>query len=292
MRYILSVLFLLFVVVTSWSQTTKVAVQPADSTPEKYSTIVEADGYAFISEDEPLKKIREKALANAKREALERGQTYIKSITQVENYMLTYDLIESGSEGYVTILDGKDHGIQPDNRYRYWIRAEIEYKIGQPEMPEKATAKGPLTVEVTTAKTSYAGGEEMQVQVKGNKDFYGRIVYVDVSGNIIQLLPNQHRKDHFFKGGVTYRIPDKEKGDRFSLTVQPPYGEEKIIVYASNVDQGEVDMDETDDGLYAYRGSLGNLGHKTRSIAVTPALGKAQAAEFFEAVCNVVTTEK
>lgn len=291
-RFAISLFVFIISALPSIAQDNNAAVQPTPATVSKHSTIIEADGYAFLAEDKAIKQIREEAIANAKREALERGQTYIKSVTQVENYMVTYDLIQSGSEGYVTILESKDYGVQTDNRYRYWIKAEIEFKPGAPEMPAKGEVKGPLTVDVWTTKTGYSGGEEMQVHLQGNKDFYGRLVYVDVSGNIIQLLPNAHRQDHFFKGGVTYKIPDQEKGDQFSLTVQPPFGEEKIIVYASNVDQGEVAMDQAGDGLYAYRGTLRNLSQKTRSIAITPVTGKPKAAEFFEAGCQVKTIEK
>jgi len=86
---------------------------------QKRSAIVEADGYAFFSEDKTIRQLREEAIANAKRVALEQAQTYVKSFTQVENFVLRYDLVQSEAEGYLRILQSKDYGVQPDYRYRY-----------------------------------------------------------------------------------------------------------------------------------------------------------------------------
>ena len=138
--------------------------------------------------------MREEALANAKREALERAQTHIKSVTKVENFMLSYDLIESGAEGFVTILESKDHGITTDNRYHYWIRAEVEYALKSaddskdPSFDLVKDEKAPLTVHVWTEKKVYKAGEKIQIFVQGNKDFYARVVYQDVEKNLIQLF--------------------------------------------------------------------------------------------------------
>ena len=55
----------------------------------KHSAIIEADGFTFLSEDKTIREFREEAKAEAKREALEKGQTYIKSVTKVENYFNT-----------------------------------------------------------------------------------------------------------------------------------------------------------------------------------------------------------
>ena len=62
--------------------------QTNDSKEER-SAIVEADGYAYLSEDKTIKELREEARASAKREASEKGETYIKSLTKVEIYQFT-----------------------------------------------------------------------------------------------------------------------------------------------------------------------------------------------------------
>ena len=54
---------------------------------EKRSTIVEADGYAFLSEDKTIKEIREGSLTNAKRAALGdlRVEAYANTLLKVED---------------------------------------------------------------------------------------------------------------------------------------------------------------------------------------------------------------
>ncbi|MBD3288933.1 hypothetical protein GF337_09035, partial [candidate division KSB1 bacterium] len=117
------------------------------------STIVEADGYVFLSEDKTIRQIRTEARTEAKRIALERGEVHIKNLTTVENYQLKYDIIESSSEGMIKILDYKDYGFTDDNRYHYWIKAEIRYALkSQPSQSYQETAApqsgGPLTVKL------------------------------------------------------------------------------------------------------------------------------------------------
>lgn len=89
----------------------------------------------------------------------------------------------------------------------------------------------PLSVSIKTDKAVYKQGEKIRITLSGNKDFYGKIVYVTADGQTVQLLPNGHRSLDFFKGGRSYSVP--EDSDGFSLDVAPPYGAERIILYAS-----------------------------------------------------------
>jgi len=262
---------------------------------QKRSTIVEAHGYVFLSEDKTIRQLREEALAEAKRKALEQARTYIKSFTQVENYTLTYDLIQSETEGYLKILESKDYGIESDNRYHYWIKAEIEYELKKPETNIKSSSilhnpKAPLTVDVWTEKASYIEGEEIRIFLKGNKPFYARVVYVDAQGQIVQLLPNKYRQLNFFDAGTIYTIPGP--GDRFKLTVRPPYGREQVIVYASSAPQAALTMTEIGNGLYQYRGDLAKLGMKVRGVEISKSTNGVGGVEFYEASWNLVTKSR
>ena len=268
----------------------------SNSASGKRSAIVEADGYTFLSEDKTIKDLRNEAKAAAKREALEKGQTYIKSTTRVENFQLTYDLIESEAEGYVKILENKDHGITEDNRYHYWIKAEVEYSLKQPGSGAPSdilkNKNAPLSVDVRTERKEYTAGEKIRIFIRGNKDFFARVVYRDVSGNLLQLLPNQHRKYNFFKGGEEFTIPGP--GDRFNMEVGPPFGVENIIVYASNSPMGEVEVNKMGDSLYRVQGGLSNFSQKTRSVKIVTKdkLSTSQGAEFYEASCELITKSK
>ena len=281
-------------VIRLWAQSGVDNIATKNDTTKR-STIVEVDGYAYISEDKTPRQMREEALANAKREALERAQTYIKSVTKVENFMLEYDLIQTGAEGFVRVLESKDHGITSDNRYHYWIKAEVEYSLESARDRKDLSVdlikneNAPLTVYIWTEKKEYKAGEKIRVFLQGNKDFYARVVYRDVSGNLLQLLPNQHRKENFFKGGKVVTIPGE--GDRFDLEVGPPFGIENIIVYASSTRMGDVDVEEMGNALYGIQGDLEKYGAKTRGVKITERkVGeRSQSAEFIEARWELLT---
>jgi len=291
----LFVYLFIFVSLASVSAQNQEEISAEKVDTSKRSTIVEVDGYAYLSEDKTIRQMREEALTNAKRDALERAQTYIKSLTKVENFQLSYDLIQSEAEGFITILESKDHGIMSDNRYRYWIKAEVEYSLEPPKgiidlsAALVKDANAPLTVHVWTEKGEYKAGEKILVYLQGNKDFYARVVYRDVQGNLIQLLPNPIRLDNFFEGGKVITIPGEE--DRFDLEVGLPFGIENIIVYASSAEMGDADVENVGDVLYGVRGGLKDYSIKTRGVKIVQKKegSSAPGAEFYEAQCEVRT---
>ncbi len=235
---------------------------------EHRSNLVEVDGYAQLSEEKSIRDIRLEAFANARRQALENAETHIKSQTRVENYQLQYDLIESGAEGVVKVLEQKDLGIENNSRYHVWIRAEVTYVLRPAAEPAKQKAlmspDAPLTAKIWTSKKNYRHGEYITIYMEGNRDFYARIVNISSDGKVIQLLPNGYRQTHHFRGGKRYQIPGP--GDRFELKVTPPYGQERIVVYASETPMGDISMAPLGDGLYEYQGSNDDLAFRVRSI--------------------------
>jgi len=258
----------------------------------KHFAIVEADGYAYLAEDKTIRQMREEALANAKRDALEKGQTFIQSFTKIENFQLSYDLIQSQSEGFVKILESKDHGITSDNRYHYWIKAEIEYRLKMPDVknaPElQSNPAAPLNVVLWTDKAVYQAGECINIFLKSNKDFYARVIYVNAQGDIVQLLPNQLRKDNFLKGGQVVTIPDAVDG--FKIKVGPPFGREKIIVYASSAPQGEIASAPFGKSLIKLKSDLPTVGTAVRSVKSSEAIiDTPNGSEFFEATVGIET---
>lgn len=261
---------------------------------EKRSCIQVVDGYAYLAEDRTLAEIRSAAFANAKKQALEAGRTYVKSKTKVKDFEVEYDMVWADAEGAVTILEQKDHGVEDNTRYHVWIKAEVVYALkpkreetGQGILLDKDT---PLTVKVWTSKRQYKDGENIEIFIQGNRDFYARIVDITSSGQIIQLLPNDYRRINFFEAGKVYKVPDK--GDHFDLKVIAPYGEDRIIVYASEVPVGRVAMEPVGKGLRQYKGSQELLSGLTRSIEVVPATSSSHSGvEFYEAVWAIVTTD-
>jgi hypothetical protein len=235
---------------------------------EQRSNIVEVDGYVQLSEEKSVRDVRQEAFANARRQALENAESRIKSQTRVENYQLQYDLIESGAEGVVKVLEQKDFGIENNSRYHVWIKAEVTYVLKPPPAPAQQKAlmspEAPLTVKVWTDKKSYSDGEYITISMEGNRDFYARIVNIGSNEKVIQLLPNGYRQTNHFRGGQRYQIPGP--GDRFSLQVTPPYGQERIVVYASETPMGDIPLAPLAAGLQEYRGSNDDLAFRVRSI--------------------------
>lgn len=278
---------------------------------EKRSMIQEINGFSYLSEDKTISELRQDALDNAKQQALSNASTYIRSRTEVEDFVLKRDEVLLNAEGTVKVLEQKDNGIQDNSRYHIWIRAEVEYLLGDPgnqkqqnstvpatdnglvSPPSIPSASAPLTVKVWADKNSYTKGEKISIHIKGNRSFYARIVDINGDGNIIQLLPNDYRRSSFFEGGTTYTIPNEE--DRFDLSVSPPYGTDKIIVYASEDPLGETALTPIGQGLNLIPGDQQALGVATRGIAVTPKTVADQQfaiAEYVESSFSIQTSDK
>ena len=260
---------------------------------EKRSCIQSVDGYAYLSENLTLSQTREAAMANAKRQAVAAAETTIKSKTVVKNFVLVSDVIEDKVTGAVRILEQKDFGIEDNRRYHVWIKAEVSYgyepqSAAAPASPVNANAAAltmnsaaPLTVKVWTPRKIYRQGDVIEIYLLGNRDFYARIVDINPNGDIIQLLPNDYRRSAFFTGGRIYRIPGDK--DRFSLTVTPPFGQDRVIVYASDVPLGDVPLEPAGQGLSRYRGSRRDLAIGSRGISVAATKpGTVGGAEFYE----------
>ena len=115
----------------------------------------------------------------------------------------------------------------------------------------------PLQLQMQAQKKQYRQGETIQIHFDGNQDFYGRLFYVMADGGVVQLLPNSLRNDTRFKGGTTYTVPNDD--DKFVLTVAPPLGVEKIILFASPEPLPEIPMQTTPDGLGYFEKNLSEI---------------------------------
>lgn len=266
-----------------------------DVVPEKAkrSCIIEADGYATISDYANLAETKAAAYTNGKRQALEAAKAYLQSKTSGTDFETEYDLIWSDTEGAVTVLEHKDHGVLDKARYHVWIKAEIVYNLKPKKpsvsLPSTMEKDAPLTVKVWTSKKEYKDGERMEIYVQGNRDFYARIIDITSSGDIIQLLPNDYRKINSFKAGKLYSIPDQD--DHFGLVVTAPCGEDRIVVYASDVPLGQINMEPVGQGLGLYKGTMESLATAARRVSIVPCgSSSCSAAEFYEAVWAIATT--
>ena len=257
------------------------------------SRIISADGYAQVPdiktvlENKLVFNFRQAAIIDAKRNALEMARTHIKSEVRLENGVLKYDLVWAASEGQVSILEMKDYGIENDSRYHVWIRAEVGYTLRLKDQAHSLDIDLPLTVKVWTPEKVYRRNEKIEISLEGNRDFHARIVNVTPGGPKVQLLPNDYRQASFFKARKTYRIPDD--GDQFSLIASAPFGEERIIVYASELPLGPIPMEPLGKGLRGFRGSTELLSETTR-IKIEPEEEIPKGgADFYQAEWTITT---
>ncbi|MFO8047716.1 MAG: DUF4384 domain-containing protein [Desulfosudaceae bacterium] len=100
-----------------------------------------------------------------------------------------------------------------------------------------------------------------------------------------------NRSKNYFNGQQVYRIPDEQ--DRFDLRIIPPFGQDRIVVYASEAPLGNVEMDPIGSGLREYRGSRESLDMLSRGIKVVESKeNSAAGAEFYEAEWTIHTKSR
>ncbi len=263
------------------------------------SAISEAEGYACMGDDKSKKQTELEALANAKRRAAEYASTHIKSETRVKDLQLEKDLIDAYANATVKVVQEIEKSWYRDaasgDCFKVRIKAEVIPDDRTMEKLSQASSMAdnpdaPLTVKFWTDKKEYRQSEKIRIYLRGNKPFYARVLYRDVRGGLLQLLPNPYRNEHYFNGGVIYEIPSGD--DRYELEVSPPFGEESIMIYASSSPLGEIRLQAT-GGIYQVKTTPGDVGKRTRGISIKAkgqAAGKeTQAADFFETRLTVKT---
>jgi len=267
------------------------------------STVTEAEGTASLGDDRTRKQTEQAALADAKRNAVERTQTYLRSETRVENGMLESDVIESFADATVNVLEVLEKRWHRDqvlgDCFTVRIRAEV---VPDEKALERAMAGGTgaaagaaraedpsglLSVRAWAGKAEYRAGEKMRFFVRGNKPFYARAVYRDAAGGLVQLLPNPFRADNYFNGGTVYELPSGQ--DQFELEVSPPFGAERLTVYASTRPLGDVGLKEA-GGVYQVTTKPAQVAGRTRGVKLQKRSdGGTEPAEFAESEVEVRT---
>ena len=260
------------------------------------STIVDVDGNACMGDDKSRKQTEQAAMADAKRNAAERAMTYLKSETQVKDFVLEKNLVNAYAQATIQVIQELEKSWFKDaaagDCYRIKIKAEVipDEKAMQKASQTKDFADdpaAPLKVKIWTDKQGYKQGEKVKIYLKGNKPFHARVLYRDVKGQTIQLLPNPYRQEAYFNGGTIYEIPSGN--DRFDLEVSPPFGEENIVVYGSTTELGSIET-KAEGSVYRVTTGPQDMGLKVRGIAITGKQGKAATAEFYEETQSIKTS--
>ncbi|MDD5168799.1 MAG: DUF4384 domain-containing protein [Syntrophales bacterium] len=261
------------------------------------STITVADGSSCMGDDKSIKQTEGDALINAKRKATEFASTYLKSETRVKDLQVEKDLASAYANANIRIIEEIEKGWYTDPSLGKCYKVKIKAEVIPDDKAMAKLAKGgevmddpsaPLNVQAWTDKKAYKQAERIKVYIKGNKPFYARVLYKDVKGNLLQILPNPYRKDNYFNGGMVYEIPSGN--DSFNLDVEPPFGDENIIVYSSSSPLGDIGL-QNSGAVYQVKTKGKDVGIKTRGIKI---LEKGEgagvaASEFFESSVTVRT---
>ena len=140
-----------------------------------------------------------------------------------------------------------------------WLPTSIPAQTGNVEI---------VDVNLTTHlgdQQSFVAGDRISFLLSLDRDAYVYLFYLDADSNLLQLLPNQKLTRHFFSAGLFIPVPDRQQPFRF--TVQPPYGEEIMVAFASDNGSLRFSGEPLANGLILLRDSLGQIGERIRAAS-------------------------
>lgn len=261
------------------------------------STITDVDGNDCMGDDKSRKQTEQTALTDAKRKAVEFTSTYLKSETQIKDFVVEKDLLAAYVNAEVKIIQELEKTWYKDPTAGDCCKVKIKAEVIPDEkaMQKASQAKSvtdnpaaPLKVQLWTDKQAFKQSEKVKIYLKGNKPFYARVLYKDAGGNLLQLLPNPYRNDNYFNGGVVYEIPSGN--DRFDLEVTPPFGQEDIVLLAATSPLGDINV-EAQGEVYRVVSKPADIPMQSRGLKIQKSDGKKQAApsEFSEEKLSIKT---
>ena len=222
-----------------------------------------------------LNRGRQAALEKARNRLLELGK-----------FGLDFNLVRT-SAGFVQLLRQQETIAGKGDHPHLWLEAETGFVLtdkktgGRPEaaLLDRADL---LDVRIWTDRKEYEEGKTVTLHLQGNRDFYGKVVQIDVKGSVFQILPNNYRQMSSFEKERLYRIPDE--GDRYQLDIRPPFGTIRFIVYATRLPMSQVNLQPTSGGIFKYRASQKAFGRSVRHVIPE---GEERSAEFCEAAWEI-----
>lgn len=131
----------------------------------------------------------------------------------------------------------------------------------------RPSANATFSARIWTDKPRYASGERVRIFVEGNRDFYARVAMIGSDGAIVQLLPNEYRTDNFFKANKAYALP--AENDQYTLDVVPPFGRDRLVLFASQSPLGDAPLTPLERGLGKFQGDEKKFTQLTRAIKVS-----------------------
>lgn len=123
--------------------------------------------------------------------------------------------------------------------------------LGVLHAQSRSTSKiQPIQIEITTHlgdEQTFVAGDVISFLLNLDKEAYLLVIYQDAAGNLIQLLPNRESQKSRYQAGLFISLPDEKAPFRFK--VQPPYGDETLWAFASDVPPPEIKGKALQNGL-------------------------------------------
>jgi hypothetical protein len=274
-----------------------------DPENEKRSIICTGTGYAYLSKNTSPEQCRQRALSAAKHLILRKCNEILQDRVANAAGKIRFEFMEIQPGEYIRIFEKKNVEAPirgPGLSCGIQITAEIRYRLIASSSTDDILLSDeqlPLTVRVWSDKQTYKAEERIVFHVRGNRDFFIRIIDKSPDGEMIQLLPSLNRKALFLKGGETYDLPDPKLGDDFNLDVGPPFGKETVLVFASDIQIGQVPFAKHIGAFGQVSGSETQLADEARQVDLKTAgknkkSGSFSYVEFFESRWLIQTREK
>jgi len=262
------------------------------------SVVIEVSGTSSMGDSKSRRETIDEAKAIALKTASENASTFISSETTIRDYITEKDIVEAFSQAVIRVLEEiQGEWFKDDlmgDSYKITLKVEVTPKeiSAKPEKGEMINSPAaPLTINLWADNNTsvFKSGEKIKLHLKGNKPFFARVVYIQSDGTQVQILPNPYRNENYFNGGTVYTLPSGKDG--YELEVGPPFGDEKIIVYASTEELGDIKLDDA-GAVFLIAEKPEDTGVLSRGIKINKKESKTtQAAEFFEQVL-LIKTEK
>ena len=134
-----------------------------------------------------------------------------------------------------------------------------------------------IDIEVTTHlgdKQVFQQGDVISFLISLDRDAYVLMIYEDAEHNLLQIIPNRHRKSSRYETGLFMSVPSRD--EPFEFVVNPPFGKETIWVFAAEKSFPELNGVELENGLKKLSGNFPAILSKIRTNRSKQPYGEAR----------------
>ena len=135
-----------------------------------------------------------------------------------------------------------------------------------------------ININITTHlgdSQSFVAGDVISFLVSLDRDAFIYLYYQDASGRVLQILPNSKQQDHFYQQGLFQPLPPAQA--EFQFRVGPPFGDEQLVLFASERRDIEIETVGAEAGFGRVKESLSDLQAQFKQPS-SKLLGQARLA--------------